>query len=210
MLQGLLLLWVACIACGAALLHGMMATGEYVSYPLELRVVPGFLSDDECEAIRQAAIRKGLSRSVVVGNATSTSRTSSTTFLSEADDPAVTAVFDKVAALVGATKDRFENMQVVRYKRGEEYKAHYDPCFKCSAGNKDLLRERTVIAYLNDDFDGGATDFPETGDSVRPLKGAVAVFRSLQDGKIVQESKHQGAPVTRGTKWVATVWVHPK
>ena len=67
-----------------------------------------------------------------------------------------------------------------------------------------------MLVYLNDDFSGGSTDFPVTGDSVRPVKGMAAVFRSMWDGKIVRASKHQGTPVTHGTKWVATVWVHPK
>lgn len=205
LLRWFLLLCTGLLACVTTLFHR-----EYSSAPLELRRVPGFLSDDECEAIRRAALRKGLSRSVVVRTGTSTSRTSSTTFLAEADDPVVTTVFDKVTALLGATKDRFENLQVIRYERGEEYKAHYDPCFKCDGNDKDLPREHTVLIYLNDDFGGGSTDFPEAGVSVRPVKGMAAVFRSLQDGRIVRGSKHCGAPVTDGTKWAATVWVRPK
>lgn len=178
---------------------------------LELQRVADFLSQGECDAIRRAALRKGLKRSTVLGEQQpSSTRTSSTVFLGEDDDPIVGRVFAKVSRLLGASRDRFEDIQVIRYHVGQKYDAHYDPCYRCQQDEKDLLREWTVLMYLNDDFQGGSTDFPLAGASVAPKRGMAAVFRSMVGGKIVRQSKHQSQPVTDGTKWAATVWVRPE
>lgn len=212
-LRALTLVLVVWLACFALVFQGgvpewiksvvsLTAKDDYVHTPLELRLVRDVLTDEECAAVKRAALRKGLKRSTVTGDKkTSSTRTSSTVFLNEEDDPVVRVVQDKVASLQGIPKDRFEDLQVIRYEMGQKYDAHYDP-------TDELPREFTVILYLNDDFEGGATDFPLARASVKPVKGGAAVFRNMVGDRIVYGSQHMGAPVTRGTKWAATVWVH--
>lgn len=206
---------ILCLVCGPLLqdlqdrLQGLNPS-ECTDTPLELHQIAGFVTHAECDAIRQAALRKGLSRSTTVGTKGASSvRTSSTVFLGEKDDPVVGRVFAKVTRLLGVPKDRLEDMQVIRYTAGQKYDAHYDPCYRCLDDNLDMLREWTVLMYLNDGFQGGSTDFPLAGQSVSPRKGMAAVFRSMEGDKIVRQSKHQSTPVTDGTKWAATVWVSP-
>ena len=201
-----------CMCAGALGVRRMcraIPPSDYVNVPLELRTHLDFLTPDECEDVRAAALRKGLNRSTVVDSADlSSDRTSSTVFLTEADAPVVGAVFAKVSALTGAPRSRMEDLQVIRYEPGQKYEAHYDPCFKCNGSS--LLREYTVLMYLNDDFEGGSTDFPLAKASVTPVRGMAAVFKSMHEDKIVKDSKHRGAPVKRGTKWAATVWIRPE
>jgi hypothetical protein len=52
----------------------------------------------------------------------------------------------------------------------------------------------TLMVYLNDDFEGGSTDFLAEEIRVKPERGMVLVF----DHPLV----HQGAPVLRGAKYV--------
>lgn len=178
-----------------------------ISVPLSIRQIP-FLTGEECDAIREAATKKGMERSKVTrSDMPSSTRTSSSVFLVEADAPVVGTVFAKVAALLGEPRSRMEDMQVVKYEPGQKYDAHWDPCFDCTADNGDLRRVHTVLMYLNDDFEGGHTVFPVAGKHVVPRRGVAAVFQSMQNGKIIPQARHAAAPVAKGTKWVATVWV---
>ena len=63
---------------------------------------------------------------------------------------------------------------------------------------EDVLNEArsllTLLVYLDDDFDGGATDFPEQGETVTPRAGDALWFQHAL--------LHAGRPVTRGTKHV--------
>ena len=196
----------ALLAIVVIMLHNR--AGSHISSDINLRQFRDFLTGAECAAVIDAAKAKGLSRSTVA-KATdfSASRTSSTVFLNPDDAPIVARIFDKVSHLMQVPRPRMEGLQILSYEEGQKYDAHYDPCFKCKADNGHLLREHTVLMYLNDDFEGGATDFPLAGKTVAPVKGMAAVFTSMKDGRIISESKHAGVPVRRGTKWLATVWI---
>ena len=66
-----------------------------------------------------------------------------------------------------------EQYQLVYYKRGTEYKPHFDSFdFETEDGKKNWepggQRMITVIAYLNDVKEGGETGFPELGINVPP------------------------------------------
>ena len=69
----------------------------------------------------------------------------------------------------------------------------------------------TVLVYLNDDYDGGATVFPESGLSVKGKRGDVLVFRNLDSaGRPDPATRHAGTPVTRGTKWLSSCWIRQR
>jgi predicted 2-oxoglutarate/Fe(II)-dependent dioxygenase YbiX len=56
-----------------------------------------------------------------------------------------------------------------------------------------------VIVYLNDDFDGGETEFVGTGEIVRPAAGSALLFPP--------HLPHTGRPVSGGDKWVVVAWL---
>lgn len=198
----------ACLAITVLVLHRQAVGAALLSAAINLRQFVGFLTEAECAAAIDAAKRKGMARSTIAkALKTSDARTSSTVFLARDDDPVVARIFDKVSSLMEVPPSQMEGLQILSYAEGQRYDAHYDPCFKCKADNGHLLREHTVLMYLNDDFEGGATDFPLARCSVAPVKGMAAVFTSMKDGQIIKESKHAGMPVARGTKWLATVWI---
>lgn len=199
--------WLVCRVCRWAW-GGMVRAKTHVSAPLDLRLLPGFLTHEECDALRDAAVAKGMKRSTVVGSdQPNAQRTSSNVFLVESDAPVVKTVYDKVAATMQLPRGRMEDMQVACYEPGQKYEAHYDPCMRCHRDGGDLLREFTVLVYLNDEFEGGTTDFPLAQRSVKPVKGLAAAFRSMVGDKIITESKHQGTKVDSGVKWLATIWI---
>ena len=106
-----------------------------------------------------------------------------------------------------------EDLQVVKYKPNGYYKAHYDSCcdkedcndFTELGGNRVI----TMVIYLNDDFDGGATKFINLNKEIKPDKYSGILFYSLNkaQNKCHTNSKHAGMPVKSGEKYIANVWI---
>lgn len=82
-----------------------------------------------------------------------------------------------------------ERFRFYRYAPGQQFDWHYDGYYQRDNGEQSQF---TLIFYLNDGFEGGATDFEEV--SVKPEKGAALVFW--------HPIRHRGAPVISGTKYV--------
>jgi predicted 2-oxoglutarate/Fe(II)-dependent dioxygenase YbiX len=113
------------------------------------------------------------------------------------DDPALAAtLFARVRDAVPARmsgRERAglnERLRFYRYGRGQRFAPHYDGFFERGA-ERSLL---TVLVYLNDDFDGGATAFPELSRTVVPRTGMALFFQ--------HHLLHEGCPVERGRKYV--------
>ncbi|MCA9691909.1 MAG: 2OG-Fe(II) oxygenase [Myxococcales bacterium] len=90
-------------------------------------------------------------------------------------------------ALAGANP----RLRIYRYGPGERHSAHWDTEHALASG---ALTRLTLVVYLNDDFVGGETDFPELGVRVTPARGMALVFQ--------QRVLHQACPVTEGAKFV--------
>ena len=73
------------------------------------------------------------------------------------------------------------------------------------------FRVLTALIYLNDDYEGGETSFTSIGLNVKGRTGDVLVFRSQgPDGNVEPLSWHAGLPVIRGTKYLASRWIHQR
>ena len=55
---------------------------------------------------------------------------------------------------------------------------------------------------LNDDFDGGETEFPVFGDKVKPEKGKTLIWPADWT------HAHSGKVVNSGVKYIITGWMH--
>jgi prolyl 4-hydroxylase len=107
-----------------------------------------------------------------------------------------------------------EPLQVVKYEPGGYYNEHHDACCdddsKCDAfiqnGGQRVL---TVLIYLNDSFEGGATEFPELKKMIKPPKYGCVIFHPLADNtnQCHPLALHRGMPVTSGTKYICNVWI---
>jgi prolyl 4-hydroxylase len=72
-------------------------------------------------------------------------------------------------------------------------------------------RVYSCLFYLNDEFEGGETEFPIKKIKVTPKIGRMLMWSNLKiDGSLDFESLHAGLPVISGTKWIAIVWVREK
>ncbi|HEX3983310.1 MAG TPA: 2OG-Fe(II) oxygenase, partial [Acidisoma sp.] len=103
------------------------------------------------------------------------------------------AVCDFVSAEFGMRFRDIGGAEIIRYPEGGEFKPHTDT----HRGNAE--RAFTVILYLNDDFVGGETAFPNLGYQCRPHAGRTLVFLSTE--------LHAGLPVSGGEKMILIFWV---
>jgi predicted 2-oxoglutarate/Fe(II)-dependent dioxygenase YbiX len=115
------------------------------------------------------------------------------------DVPRARALWDRLGAWVPPARDRGqaaglnERFRFYRYAPGQFFRWHRDGAFFRGARERSMV---TALVYLNDDFDGGSTDFDLGGEDLRvvPERGLVLLF----DHRL----RHQGAPVERGRKYV--------
>lgn len=178
-------------------------------------VVGGFLSDDECQGLIDAA-RPRMQRSLTVDPATGgselhDSRTSDGMFFQVGETELVQRIERRIEHLVQWPLSRGEGMQVLRYGVGAEYKPHHDYFDSSAPGTPSILkrggqRVGTLVMYLNDVAGGGGTSFPELGLTVAAQRGN-AVFFAYPVPHASTKTLHGGAPVLEGEKWVATKWL---
>lgn len=67
-------------------------------------------------------------------------------------------------------------------------------------------RVGTLILYLADVEEGGATYLPTLDMAVHPRRGMALWFDYCDNGKTDPRSLHGGTPIIRGEKWIATKW----
>lgn len=85
-----------------------------------------------------------------------------------------------------------ERFRFYRYDPGQRFAGHMDMGYcRPDASEMSLV---TLMIYLNDDFEGGATRFFEHRLQVTPEAGMGLFF--------VHEQLHEGSEVTRGRKYV--------
>lgn len=114
------------------------------------------------------------------------------------DDPILALrLFYRLAEVLPATRECAELvglkplLRCVRYSAGEGTELHGDPVRETIDGQRSHL---SVLLFLNDDFAGGAIEFPEVGRIVEPRVGRALVFP--------HEAIHRDRAVERGSKFV--------
>ena len=121
----------------------------------------------------------------------------------------------RLAAAAEMPPENGEALGVLHYAVGEVYKPHVDyiPETLQNAPILEALgqRVRTLLVYLNDGFEGGATEFPHLKVGYKPPRGCALIFDSVKpDGRVDPMTLHVGAPPTSGQKWVISKWFRNK
>lgn len=121
-----------------------------------------------------------------------------------AEDLVVQAVNRCIAAATGTQASWGEPLNILKYMPGQQYKPHHD-----GTGTDNVsVRVLTALIWLNDQFEGGETDFPKIKVRVRGGVGDMLVFKNIRDnGAFDERMIHAGLPVTQGVKWMASRWI---
>jgi prolyl 4-hydroxylase len=184
---------------------------------IELIEIQNFLTEEECDEIIKMS-EPLLADSHVYDsdndNVQKESRISKQCWFNDDRHKLIEYISNKCANATSTNKTCQEQLQVVKYTEGGFFNPHFDPCVGdakfCERMNKGSgHRKYTVLIYLNDDFEGGETEFPDLGIKIYPQKGKAVIFKSVdEEGNIIKESKHGGNSVTKGEKWVCNKWIH--
>lgn len=181
----------------------------------QVQEIPNFLTPEECDTIIKLTDGK-LFKSKVYGedsDLSSDTRVSQQCWLHDNIHPVVKNISDKVRRVTDTHDNYQEEMQVVNYPPGGFFLPHYDACdgdkqFCERLDSKHGPRYMTVLFYLNDDFQGGETVFPNINKTVRPEKGKAVIFKNVnKDNVIIKQAFHGGQPVIAGEKWIANKWI---
>jgi prolyl 4-hydroxylase len=120
--------------------------------------------------------------------------------------PFVRAINRRIAAATGTSVECGEPLQVLRYGQDQEYRPHFD-----AIAGMDNPRELTALVWLNDGYSGGETHFDDLGLSERGNSGDLLLFANTDsDGNPDPRTRHSGAPVTSGVKYLASRWIRAK
>ena len=162
--------------------------------------VDAFLTDEQCDDLVRSAEGSGELKVSAVGGAAEDAganiRTSRTCTLNSpilTNHPTKRAILDAAERLLpdlkglGASKNAFkaptgtspfsyELPQVAHYRGGEYFRTHEDAFPPEVSAKKGYQRRATVLVYLNDVAEGGATRFDKLGFEVAPKKGRCLLF----------------------------------
>jgi prolyl 4-hydroxylase len=121
-----------------------------------------------------------------------------------AEDLIVQAINRCIARATGTETGWGEPLNILKYTPGQQYRPHHD-----GTGSDNVsVRTLTALIWLNDQFEGGETDFPKINVRVRGGVGDMLVFKNVRDdGSFDERMIHAGLPVTEGVKWMASRWI---
>mmetsp|Transcript_37098 Transcript_37098/g.111127 ORF Transcript_37098/g.111127 Transcript_37098/m.111127 type:complete len:401 (-) Transcript_37098:231-1433(-) len=182
-----------------------------------------FLTDEEADRLIEHGYKRGFGRSEQLTKSEqpdgtyeyriNDSRTSHTSWCGEEcmADPVVRRVLERISLVTGFPEENSENLQILRYEKGQQYREHADyirhhkekPC-----GPRAL----TFFLYLNDEFEGGGTNFRFLWNTtMTPRKGRAVLWPNVVNDDPSKEDTrfdHSAMEVLSGTKYAANAWLH--
>jgi prolyl 4-hydroxylase len=178
-------------------------------------IYENILSDSECQQLKALA-KEHLKPSTVVGAADI--RKSDQAWLPHLLNETVHQIAQRVASIVNKPLTHAEQLQVVRYQVGGKFDAHYDTFSPSTQLGRTYLsnggqRIVTALLYLNSvTTGGGETFFPSLNFEVAPKEGSLLVFENCIKNTDHPHhlSLHGSRPLTKGEKWIATLWFREK
>ena len=194
---------------------------EPVSERPRLRLFRGFAQPAECAwlisrlgpKLHPAAVWDELSGEGVVDSY----RSNSAAELPLQDMDVVIAVLRaRIASATMLPEFIFEIPQLMHYKVGEEFKPHHDYLDPSKPGHAADYARRgqrmgTFLIFLNDDFQGGETEFPKADISIRGRAGDALFFANVtRDGQPDPLTLHAGRSPTSGEKWILSQWIRER
>mmetsp|Transcript_19829 Transcript_19829/g.24452 ORF Transcript_19829/g.24452 Transcript_19829/m.24452 type:complete len:599 (+) Transcript_19829:154-1950(+) len=183
------------------------------------------ITDEECDRLIELGHDQGFKQSTEqstnrdgshTGHRVSKRRTSTNAFCRGCErDKLAKRVQEKIAVITGFPPEFSEDLQLLKYHPGQYYKSHHDyiPSHKYGPSGPRVL---TVLLYLNDVEEGGATRFNELAEGappvdVYPKRGSVLIWPSVLDSDVLEvddRTYHEAMSVDKGMKYAANAWLH--
>ncbi len=183
-----------------------------------IKIYPNFVNDDVCRwliskaqgRLTRAQVYDSVKRTVTESH----TRTNSAAIFNMVETDLVNLLIQmRMAVCTGVNFRNFEAATVLHYSSGEQISEHYDFIDPNTPDYEKVIREQgqriiTFIIYLNDDYSGGQTEFPELNISHNGSRGEGIFFvNAFQDGSSDLRTLHAGRPPENGEKWIATQFI---
>lgn len=211
-----------------ARLRGSISLERLISHPESvalstahpIRTIQRFASDAECRYMINRArallkpatvVKKTGEQTVVEGRSNSSAE-----FLEYAMDVVLEVIRTRIGAAIRVPPPMFEVTQILHYSVGQEFALHHDYLDPENPAHLPRLRAggqriATFLIYLNEDFDGGETDFPQIGLQYRGRTGDAVFWANLDARNRPNPSTlHAGLPPTSGEKWILSQWIRDR
>ncbi len=183
-----------------------------------LRVFEQFATKEECDWLIERA-KADLKRSRVLSANAADREVDQTRTNSEADyrldaaDVVLSLVQDRIARAIGVPVHYYEVAKLLHYDPGEAFNLHCDFFTPAMADEIEVRGQRvaTFLIYLNDEYEGGETEFPNAPLKFKGRKGDALLFLNVdRQGEGDPKSFHAGLPTRAGEKWVFSQWIRAK
>jgi prolyl 4-hydroxylase len=178
---------------------------------MKIQQYSNFLTKEECKILIDIIDKNNIESLVTggfKGSIKNQSRTSRTCMM-DPNDSLIKSIHEKIAYKIGLDVHYGETLQGQKYEVGQYFKPHHDYFTGdnyLSEAQVSGNRIKTFMIYLNDDFEGGGTDFPLLGVTIKAEAGKAVLWNDMEDGKLVEESLHEGCTITKGKKYIITSW----
>jgi prolyl 4-hydroxylase len=179
---------------------------------IEPKVYENIITSDEAKYILEKS-KNDFEDSYILGGFDTSIRKSKTCWLKK-DDDVIKKIIKRICNIGNYKIENAEDLQVVKYEPNGYYNEHHDSCCDDSTECKDFLkrggnRVLTMVIYLNDNFEGGATRFINLDKDIKPNKySGILFFPMNKNGdKCHTNSLHAGLPIKSGEKYIANVWI---
>jgi prolyl 4-hydroxylase len=187
----------------------------------QVQAFDSFIGDAVCEWVIARA-RGRLTRALVYNavnqeDYASSTRTNSVANISLADIELLDVLLQvKMSYACRVPMSHMEAPAVLHYCVGEEAANHYDfvnpntPDYAAEIA-RNGQRIVTFLIYLNDDYDGGETDFPTLGVCHKGTRGGALFFINAHpDLQPDMRVLHAGRSPTRGEKWIVSQFIRSR
>lgn len=193
-----------------------------ISESPRIRVFAGFAPPDVCAWMIQRAGERLVPARVYDadkgGRRPDGMRTSSGAGFSLLDTDLILALMRARMAATdpGLDTATFEPCNILRYDIGQRYEPHFDflnPEAPALAGTlaRQGQRQATFLTYLNEDYTGGETAFPELDWRFGGKTGDALLFFNVEpDGRVDPRTLHAGLPPATGEKWLLSQWIRDR
>jgi len=147
-----------------------------------------------------------------VGKSTEGRTSFGTSFPKYRRDFVVINVIKKLCKVAGISIQHTENLVLLKYGEGDQYRVHADYFNDELEGHRQFMgpagqRVKTIVCYLNTVEQGGGTEFPNLDLRVKAIAGNAVMFENAKmNGEVYVDSRHAGLPVLKGSKWIVTLW----
>jgi prolyl 4-hydroxylase len=172
----------------------------------EPKVIKNFITDEMCDFLINTDVSPFKKSRIGYGKIFSKDRRVSKTKWIPRTYYKVKEIYEKCSQLTNIPITNIENVSVIKYEEGGYYKEHID----VDVGFNEP-RLYTIILYLNDNYEGGETEFTLLNKKYKLKKGDALFFNNYDSlGNVSRLALHRGNEVISGVKYIANVWIQNK